>query len=146
MILAICMPLMVRANENIQQAGEIVFCDATFSLDRFNTSMFIIWTSTPSSGVPLGVMVMSDEQQSSINKGLEMLADVLPQKAFFGNGARQGPTIVMTDDSCSGSASHSVLLVLNWFKSVVFLCTFCIVPSLLPSSKYAIIQILNLEL
>ena len=30
MILAICTPLMARANANIQQAGEMIFCDATF--------------------------------------------------------------------------------------------------------------------
>jgi len=46
MILTICMPLMLRASETIQQAGEMVFCDSTSTLDRLNTSMFIISTST----------------------------------------------------------------------------------------------------
>ena len=63
-ILAICTPLMSRANENIQQAGEIVFCDSTSTLDRLNTSMFILSTSTPTSGIPLGVIITSDEQQT----------------------------------------------------------------------------------
>ena len=76
-------------------------CDSTSSLDRFNTSVFIISTSTPTSAVPLGVLIPSDEQLSTIKQGLEMLAVTLPQKAFSGNGARHGLTIVMIDDSSS---------------------------------------------
>ena len=35
MIIAVCTPLMARVHQNVQQAGEMVFCDAT-SLDRLN--------------------------------------------------------------------------------------------------------------
>ena len=70
MILTICTPLMMRASATIQQAGEMVFCDSTSTLDRLNTSMFILSTSTSASGIPLGVMVISDEQQSTIKKGI----------------------------------------------------------------------------
>ena len=62
MILTICTPLMIRASATIQQTGEMVFCDSISTLDRLNTFMFIISTSTPASGIPLGVMVTSDEQ------------------------------------------------------------------------------------
>ena len=41
MIIAVCTPLMSNVHEHIQQAGEMVFCDSTSSLDRFNTSLFI---------------------------------------------------------------------------------------------------------
>lgn len=56
MVLAICTPLMARAHQNIQQAGEMVFIDAS-SLDCFNTAVRIISTSTPTSGIPLGVIM-----------------------------------------------------------------------------------------
>ena len=46
LILAICTPLMARAHMLVQQASEVVFCDSTLSLDRFNTSVFIVWCST----------------------------------------------------------------------------------------------------
>jgi len=80
MISAICMPLMARTNENIQQAGEMVLCDATSSLDRYNTSVFAISTCTP---IPLGVIIATDEQESTIQQGLHMLADVLPKKCLL---------------------------------------------------------------
>ena len=56
MILAIVTPLMARAHQHIQQASEIVFCDSTASLDRFNTSVFIISTSITAFGVPLAIV------------------------------------------------------------------------------------------
>lgn len=120
MILAICTPLMARANENIQQAGEMVFCDATSSLDRYNTSVFVISTCTPTSGVPLGVIIASDEQESTIQQGLHMLADVLPKNAFFGKGAKKGPSIVMTDDSSAERAAIQGV----WQDAVLLLCSF----------------------
>lgn len=79
---------MSRANESIQQAEEIVFRDSTSTLDRLNTSMFIMSTSTPTSGIPLGVIITSDEQQTTIKSGLEMLAEILPEKAFYGKGTK----------------------------------------------------------
>ena len=36
MIIAVCIPLMARVHQNAQQAGEMVVCDATSSLDRVN--------------------------------------------------------------------------------------------------------------
>ena len=37
MVIAICTPLMCRVHQYVQQAQEMVFCDSTSSLDRFNT-------------------------------------------------------------------------------------------------------------
>lgn len=120
LIITVCTPLMARANENISQAREMIFCDSTSSLDHFNTSMFILSTSTPTSAVPLGVIITSDEQLSTIKQGLEMLADTLPQKAFFGNGAHNGPTMIMTDDSSSERGAIKEF----WPAATLLLCTF----------------------
>ena len=38
MILAICTPLMARAHKDVCQSSEIVFCDSSSSLDRFNVN------------------------------------------------------------------------------------------------------------
>ena len=73
MILAIVTPLMARAYQHIQQASEIVFCDSTASLDRFNTSVFIISTSTTVSGVPLAVILTSDEREQTIYAAFELV-------------------------------------------------------------------------
>jgi len=89
MIIAVCTPLMFRVHENIQQAGEMTFCDAKSSLDRFNTSLFILSTSHAAGGLPLGVIMTSDEQEETIRQGLELLKEVLPKNSFYGRGVEE---------------------------------------------------------
>ena len=36
LVLAVCTPLMSRAHQLVKQAGELVYCDSTSSLDRYN--------------------------------------------------------------------------------------------------------------
>lgn len=120
MVMAICTPLMARAHENILQAEEMVFIDATSSLDRYNSSVFIVSTSTPTSGIPLGVIISSDETESTIHRGLELMAEVLPDNAFHGRGVAKGPCVVMTDDShTEREAIHKY-----WPTAILLLCTF----------------------
>ena len=66
MIITICTPLMSRVHEHVQQAGETIFCDSTSTLDRFNISLFILSTSHPTGGLPLAVMITSDEQEETL--------------------------------------------------------------------------------
>lgn len=99
LILVICTPLMARAHATIPQSAEIMFCDCTSSLDRFNTSLFILSTCHPAEGIPLGILMTSDEKEETIQAALQMLRDVLPKNAFYGNGVQKGPAVVMTDDS-----------------------------------------------
>ena len=66
MIITVYTPLMSRVHEHIQQAGEMIFCDSTSTLDRFNTSLFIISTSHPAGGLPLAVIITSDEQEETL--------------------------------------------------------------------------------
>ena len=98
----------------------MVFCDSTSTLDRLNTSMFILSTSTPTSGIPLGVMITSDEQQTTIKSCLEMLAEILPGKAFHGKGTSQGPSVVMIDDSSSEKGAFREF----WPNATILMCTF----------------------
>lgn len=108
MIIAICTPLMSRVHKYIKQAGEMVFCDSTSTLDRFNTSLFILSTSHPSGGMPLAAMITSDEQEETISQGLNM-KKVLPKEAFSSRGVKVGPEVAMTDDSLAErNALHAV--------------------------------------
>jgi hypothetical protein len=120
LILVLCTPLMRRAHSEIQQASEVVFCDSTASLDRFNTSVFILSTTSTASGIPLAVILTSDEQEETIHKAFEMVKEVLPSDAFFGNGPHTGPRIFMIDDS---SAERSTLGK-TWPSAEILLCTF----------------------
>ncbi len=36
LVLAVCTPLMSRAHQLVRQSGELVYCDSTSSLDRYN--------------------------------------------------------------------------------------------------------------
>ena len=66
MVVAICTPLMSRIHQFIQQSGEMVFCDSTSTLDRFNTSLFVLSTSHACGGLPLGAIITSDEQEETV--------------------------------------------------------------------------------
>ena len=82
--------------------------------------MFIISTSIPASGIPLSVMMTSDEQQSIIKRGLKVLAELQPAKAFNGKGASQGPNFVMIDDSSTEREAFNEF----WPGATTFMCTF----------------------
>ena len=62
----------------------MAFIHATASLDRYNSSVVIVSTSTSTSGIPLGVIKTSDEKESTIPRGLKLLGEVLPENAFNG--------------------------------------------------------------
>jgi len=120
LILVIRTPLMARAHATIPQSAEIMFCDCTSSLDRFNTSLFILSTCHPAGGIPLGILMTSDEKEETIQAALQMLKDVLPKNAFYGNGVQKGPAVVMTDDSMTEKGALKTM----WPMSSQLLCTF----------------------
>ncbi len=98
----------------------MIFCDSTSSLDRFNTSLFVLSTSNAIGGLPLGVIITSDEEQGTISQGLDLLKTVLPTNCFYESGSDNCPSIIMTDDSCAErNALHKA-----WPNSNLLLCTF----------------------
>ena len=120
LILAVCTPLMARAHANIPQSAEILFCDSTSSLDRFNTSLFILSTCHPAGGIPLGIVLTSDEKEETITAALQLLLELLPPNAFYSAGVEKGPGILMTDDSCSEKNALKMI----WPNSLQLLCIF----------------------
>ena len=111
---------MSRAHKQVCQAGEIVFCDATSSLDRFNTSLFILSTTHSCSGVPLAVVMTSDECEQTVTQAMETVKQVLPPDAFYGSGPSGGPAAFMIDDSIVEQAALSKC----WPSARLLLCTF----------------------
>ena len=63
---AICTPLMARVHQTVPQAGEMMFVDSSSSMDRYNLSTFILSTSHCGGGLPLGVMITSNEAAPTI--------------------------------------------------------------------------------
>lgn len=117
LIITACTPLMARVHQNVQQAGELIFCDSTSCLEKYNCSLFILSTSSPAGGLPLGVAITSDEKKNTIKKALQLLLGVLPQGAFYG---KKGPQVVMIDDSATEREAISQI----WPRAYVLLCSF----------------------
>ena len=120
MIIAVCTSLMSRVHEHLQQAGEMIFYDSTSSLDRLNTSLFILSTSHLTGGMPLAVMIASDEQEETLVDGFHLLKKVLPPGAFYSRGVQQGPLLAMTDDSSSERNAFRTI----WPGTQLLLCSF----------------------
>ena len=116
---AICTPLMARVHQRIPQAGEIMFVDSSSSLDRYNFSVFILSTSHCGGGLPLGVMIVSNEATSTLQGCLSQLQSIFPKEAFH-NQPTAGPKVIMTDDS----ESQREALATAWPKATQLLCVF----------------------
>ena len=112
---------MARAHAQVMQAGEIVFCDSTASLDRFNTSFFLLSTMHACSGIPLAAVMVSDETDKTVSQAMEIVKQVIPSaNAFHGKGPSAGPSIFMLDDSIVEQAA----LAKSWPSATLLLCTF----------------------
>ena len=118
-MLAICTPLMARAHKLVRQAGELVYCDSTSSLDRYNCPTFVMSTCTSAGGVPLGVVITSGESEEVITEAMTFLKNVLPTNAFYGKGFN-GPEICITDDSDAERAALGNI----WPGTTFLLCIF----------------------
>ena len=65
-------------------------------------------------------MLTSDEREHTIQRALEMVKEILPPWALFGNGPNTGPQVFMIDDS----SSERTAINKAWPSAVVLLCTF----------------------
>ena len=88
LVLAICTPVMACAHQMLRQSGELVYIDATSSLDRYNCPTFMISTCTPAGGIPLGVVITSREDEATISEALTFLKSVFPPEAFYSRGSK----------------------------------------------------------
>lgn len=109
---------MARAHEHIRQVGELLFCNSTSYMDRFNTLVFVLSTHSVASVIPLGVILTSDETEETILTGLQMLK--LPNHAFNRKGPQVGPDVVMIDNSSAERGTINQC----WPNACILLCTF----------------------
>ena len=118
LIIAACTPLMARVHQSIRQAEELIFCDSTSSLERYNCSLFVLSTRSPAGGLPLAVVITSDEKENTIKVALEKVKEVVPQNSLWHQSG--GPKVIMTDDS----ATERGALADVWPDACLLLCTF----------------------
>ena len=85
LVLAVCIPLMARAHVMLRQANELVYCDSTASLDRYNCPTFIMSTSSSGGGVPLGVVITSGESEDTLTESFSLYCHKMH---FMGEGLK----------------------------------------------------------
>ena len=110
---------MARVHQTVPQASEMMFVDSSSSMDRYNLSTFILSTSHCGGGLPLGVMITSNEAAPTIQGCLSQLKTILPNGAFY-NQSTAGPKVIMTDDS----ESQRQALAAIWPEATQLLCIF----------------------
>lgn len=100
-VVALCTPLMKRVHEINHYSGEIAFLDwFTTTKSRINWYIYVIFTYSPVCGLPLGIIMSSDNSEQAIKLGLMALESVFPAVSFYGKGKDAGPTVLITSN-CS---------------------------------------------
>ena len=95
LILDVVTPLMARVH-SLPQAGEMVFIDASMSLDRRNNPVYFLCTHQPLGALHRCVWVTSDSSQQTISSCLDKAKQLFPASAFDGRGDAMGPQLGMT--------------------------------------------------
>ncbi|XP_041468587.1 uncharacterized protein LOC121418660 isoform X2 [Lytechinus variegatus] len=124
LVIAICTPIMKRVHTMLKHSGELVFIDSTGNVDRHGSRVFQLLTHSNAGGLPLGVMICSNEAEKTIQAGLKLFQSVFPGNAFFGKGDR-GPQIFITDDCLAERKALSSV----YPDASLLLCTFHILQA-----------------
>jgi hypothetical protein len=62
--------MMCRVHEQIPQAGELCYVDASASFEPLNTSITLLYTSCAVGALPLGLLITSDESEVTLEKAV----------------------------------------------------------------------------
>ena len=95
-LVALCSPLMKKVHQ-LKHSGELCFIDSSGNMDREGCRVFLLLTHSCAGGLPLGILICQSEDQQTIFEGLELLKNIVGEKAFAGRG-QAGPQIFLTDD------------------------------------------------
>ena len=91
-------PFQARAHKILQQAGDIVAVDATSSLDLQDTKLVRFVTCSPAGGIPLGYILVSHENEKTLETAFQDFKSILPEHAWKNRGPDRGPVSFLTDD------------------------------------------------
>ena len=68
-------------------------------LDRQDSKLIKFMTCSPAGGLPLGFLITSSENETTLTEAFTLFKDVLPDYAFCKRGQHKGPVLFMTDDA-----------------------------------------------
>ena len=127
LIIAIVSPLRKRVHKEIPQCGELVFIDSTSNTEEHNLKVFMMCTHSVAGALPCGMLITSDEKESTLKQGFMMLKSSLPEYAFNGRGPDAGPEVILTDNYCK---EERRALNAVWSSSTMLLCIFHLLQQL----------------
>ena len=90
---------MARSHTMIRSSGEQVFIDSTSNLEELNLHLFLLCTHSPAGGLPLAVIITSDETQATLEMAFSHLKDCLLENSFYGRGKNLGPISFLSDNN-----------------------------------------------
>ncbi|KAL2095586.1 hypothetical protein ACEWY4_007734 [Coilia grayii] len=116
-VVAICTPLVQRIHRGVQQSGELVFVDSSGNCDRQNHRLFLILTHSAAGGLPLGAIITTAENSTTIAAGMRLWRSLLCPGSFFHQ--EDGPQTIMTDDCAALRQAMQEVFP----KATLILCT-----------------------
>lgn len=98
-VVAICTPFMKRVHTCIAESGDVLLINSFWSCDDKNLKIFVLLCHSVERGLPLGVIITSEETQSTISAGLWLLKTLIPSRNFF--GCHGGPWTIALSEDCT---------------------------------------------
>ena len=83
-------------------------------------------TQSVAGALPCGILITSDEKESTLKQGFLMLKSSLPEYAFHGRGPDVGPEVILTDNCKEERKALNTV----WPSSTMLLCIFHILQQL----------------
>lgn len=119
-IIPICDEFNHRVHKNIPAAGDLLIIDATANIDLMDSKLFHLMCPTPIGGLPLGTLILTRADETTIREALNLYKSLLTEKSFFGRGPDLGPILAITDDD----AAERNGLSYSWPEATLLLCHF----------------------
>jgi hypothetical protein len=115
-VVAVCDEVMKRTLTLVPQSGDIMYVDG--SLDRCNHQVVKFLTESPAGGLPVGLLVLINHTENTLDAGIEDLKALMPEGAFYGRGRDRGPKVIITDDDTAEISSMKTA----WPQATCLLC------------------------
>ena len=93
-------------------------------MDIENTRVFLLLTHSAAGGMPIGVLLLSNEQSEAISCALRLYLSLLDDECFRGRVIK-GPELFMTDDSTAERKALQEVFP----DSTLLLCSFHILQA-----------------
>ncbi|KAM7405756.1 hypothetical protein PAMP_000183 [Pampus punctatissimus] len=80
----------------LKHSGELCFIDSSGNMDKDHCRVFLLLTHSCAGNLPLGILLRHSEDEQTIFEMLELLIQIVGEKAFAGRG--QTEPLIITDD------------------------------------------------